>query len=156
MDDITKQIPDDDLSTVDASVLTRLVTDSSPEQLEAAMADPAIRGRVLDEVFRRMGSYVKPEKVQNMHSVVRWRLTGGAGPGGYDRYETTLSNGAFTVSREMIQQPRVTITLSPANFLRLIAEQATPAVLFVTGKLSVKGDLGFAAGLIGYFNLPRA
>jgi hypothetical protein len=27
--------------------------------------------------------------------------------------------------------------------------------LFVTGKIKVKGDLAFAAGLVGYFDLPK-
>lgn len=156
MDDITDQIPDTDLSEVDASLLTQVVSAASPEQLDAALADPAVRTRLLDEVFRRMGEHVRVEKAKNMHAVVNWRLTGGSDPDGYDRYQCTLSEGTCTVSREMSEQPRVTITLSPANFLRLIAQQTSPAVLFVTGKISVKGDLGFAAGLIGYFDLPTA
>lgn len=155
-DNFADRIPDEDLSTVDASLLTQLVAAAPPEQLDAALADKLLRARVLDEIFRRMGSHVRAEKVQNMHAVVRWRLTGGSGPGGYDRYECVLSDGTCAVSKEMNEQPRVTITLSPTDFVRLIAEQTSPAVLFITGKLQVKGDLGFAAGLIGYFDLPTA
>lgn len=155
-DNIADQIPDVDLSTVDASVLTQVVAAAPPEQLDAALADEKLRGRLLDEIFRRMGSHVRAEKVRGIHAVVNWRLTGGSGPDGYDRYQIVLSDGACTVSREMTEQPRVTITLSPADFVRLIAQQTSPAVLFVTGKLKVQGDLGFAAGLIGYFDLPTA
>lgn len=45
--------------------------------------------------------------------------------------------------------------MAPPDFIRIITRQATPAVLYVTGKLQVNGDLGFAAGLIGYFDLPE-
>ncbi|MGH3433683.1 MAG: SCP2 sterol-binding domain-containing protein [Thermocrispum sp.] len=135
-------------------MLTQLVSSAPPEQLDAALAHPALRGQLLDEIFRRMGSHVRSDKVRGMHAVVRWRLTDGSGDGGFDRYQCTLSDGACTVSKEMSEQPRVTITLSPADFVRLIAQQTSPAVLFVTGKLKVEGDLGFAAGLIGYFDLP--
>jgi alkyl sulfatase BDS1-like metallo-beta-lactamase superfamily hydrolase len=155
-DNIADQIPDDDLSAVDASVLTRLVSAASPEQLDAALADEKLRGRLLDEIFRRMGSYVRADKAKGVHAVINWRLTGGSDQDGYDRYQCVLSDGTFTVSREMTEQPRVTITLSPTDFIRLIARQTSPAVLFVTGKLQVNGDLGFAAGLIGYFDLPTA
>ncbi len=32
---------------------------------------------------------------------------------------------------------------------------ASAPVLFMTGKLKIRGDLAFAAGLTGYFHLPR-
>lgn len=151
---LAEHLPELDLSSIDAGAFARLVAAASPAQLEAVLADPRLRERLLDEVFRRMGSHVRADRIKGMHSIVRWRLSGGQGPGGFDRYQCTLSDGTCTVSKEMSGQPRVTITLSPANFVQLITQQATPAVLFVTGKLQVKGDLGFAAGLIGYFDLP--
>lgn len=156
VEDIGTRFADTDLSAVDESVLVELVAAAPAEQLEAALAEPQLRGRLLDEIFRRMGSHVKVDKVRNMHAVIRWRLTGGSGPGGYDRYQCVLSDGACVVSTEMTEQARVTITLSAPNFVRLITQHATPAVLFITGKLQVQGDLGFAAGLIGYFDLPSA
>ncbi len=60
------------------------------------------------------------------------------------------------MNRESTREPRVTITLSPLDFVRLITRTASAPMLFVTGKVKVKGDLGFAAGLTGLFDLPRA
>jgi putative sterol carrier protein len=153
--ELAERVAGTDLATVDASTLIGMVDSAPRKQLEAAFADETLRRRLLDEIFRRMTTHVRTEKVRDMHAVVRWRLTGGSGEGGYDRYECTLADGACTVSRERSPQPRVTITVSPVDFVRLICRQTTPAELYVTGKIQVKGDLGFAAGLIGYFDLPR-
>ncbi|MFF0148595.1 SCP-2 sterol transfer family protein [Amycolatopsis sulphurea] len=140
------------LAKVDPERLATLVARASRAQLEAVVADRGLRLKVLDEIFARMGAHIRVDRARSLHAVVHWRLSG---EDGYDRYETTISQGACTVSRQMRKEPRVTITVSPVDFFRLITHQATPAVLFVTGKLKVKGDLAFAAGLIGYFDLPR-
>lgn len=152
---VTDAVPRLDLAAVDAGTFVRLIAATSGEQLEAALAVPALRARLLDEIFRRMESHVRQERIKGMHAVIRWRLTGGTGEGGFDRYECTLSNGTCTVNRAMSGRPRVTITITPVDFVRVITHQATPPVLFVTGKIKVTGDLGFAAGLISYFDLPR-
>lgn len=153
---IADSVPSLDLGEVNVEEFVRLIAATSSDQLNAALEVPELRAVLLDEIFRRMGSHVRAEKVKGLQAVIRWRLTGGTGTGGYDRYESIISKGTCTINREMSQRPRVTITVSPADFVRLITQQATPAVLFVTGKLRVKGDLGFAAGLIGYFDLPTA
>ena len=48
------------------------------------------------------------------------------------------------------------MTLTPADFLKLATGNASAPVLFMTGKLKVKGDLGFAAGFMSLFNIPKA
>ncbi|QRP46169.1 SCP2 sterol-binding domain-containing protein [Amycolatopsis sp. FDAARGOS 1241] len=144
------------LGNVDPTRFATLVSRASRAQLEAVVASVPLRERVLDEIFSRMGSHLRVDRAQSLHAVVHWRLTGGTGEGGYDRYSTEISGGSCTVSRVVGgAHPRVTITLSPVDFFRLITHQATPAVLFVTGKIKVSGDLAFAARLIGYFDLPK-
>ncbi|MFB9684660.1 SCP2 sterol-binding domain-containing protein [Amycolatopsis plumensis] len=152
---LASRAPAFDLSKVEPARFASLVASASRAQLESVVADRALRERVLDEIFARMGAHIRPDRARDLHAVVHWRLSGGAGEGGYDRYETAISHGSCTVSREMHSSPRVTITIAPADFFRLITHQATPAVLFVTGRIKVKGDLAFAAGLIGFFDLPH-
>ncbi|MET8993907.1 SCP2 sterol-binding domain-containing protein [Amycolatopsis sp. NPDC004169] len=152
---LASRAPAFDLSKVEPGRFASLVASASRAQLESVVADRALRERVLDEIFARMGAHIRPDRARDLQAVVHWRLSGGAGEGGYDRYETAISHGSCTVSREMHASPRVTITIAPADFFRLITHQATPAVLFVTGRIKVKGDLAFAAGLIGFFDLPK-
>ncbi|MGW4059053.1 SCP2 sterol-binding domain-containing protein [Amycolatopsis sp. NPDC004747] len=152
---LASRAPAFDLSKVEPARFASLVASASRAQLESVVADRALRERVLDEIFARMGAHIRPDRARDLQAVVHWRLSGGTGEGGFDRYETAISHGSCTVSRSMHATPRVTITIAPTDFFRLITHQATPAVLFVTGRIKVKGDLAFAAGLIGFFDLPK-
>ncbi|WET79556.1 SCP2 sterol-binding domain-containing protein [Amycolatopsis sp. QT-25] len=152
---LAESAPAFDLRKVDPARFANLVARASRAQLESVVAERPLRDRVLREIFDRMGAHIRQDRAKTLHAVVHWRLSGGDGDGGYDRYQTVISHGACTVSRDMREKPRVTITIAPVDFFRLITHQATPAVLFVTGKIKVKGDLAFAAGLIGFFDLPR-
>src|SRR3569833_2973185 len=152
---LASRAPAFDLSKVEPARFASLVSSASRAQLESVVAEKPLHERVLKEIFARMGAHIRPDRARDLHAVVHWRLSGGVGEGGNDRYETVISHGSCTVSREMSSAPRVTITIAPADFFRLITHQATPAVLFVTGMIKVKGDLAFAAGLIGYFDLPH-
>ncbi|MDQ7809933.1 SCP2 sterol-binding domain-containing protein [Amycolatopsis sp. A133] len=152
---LAERAPAFDLSKVEPARFASLVASASRAQLESVVADRSLRERVLDEIFARMGAHIRPDRARDLHAVVHWRLSGGTGEGGFDRYETAIAHGACTVSRELKGRPRVTITIAPADFFRLVTHQATPAVLFVTGRIKVKGDLAFAAGLIGFFDLPH-
>ncbi len=152
---LAESAPAFDLRKVDPVRFANLVARASRTQLESVVAERPLRERVLGEIFDRMGSHIRQDRAKALHAVVHWRLSGGIGAGGYDRYETVISHGACTVTQDMKEKPRVTITIAPVDFFRLITHQATPAVLFVTGKIKVKGDLAFAAGLIGFFDLPR-
>ncbi|GAA5124271.1 SCP2 sterol-binding domain-containing protein [Haloechinothrix salitolerans] len=153
--EISAAVPSLSLGDVESATFATLIATSSRAQLDAVFAAPDLRGVLLDEAFRRMGRHARGDRVGQLRAVVRWRLTGGSGDGGYDRYECHFADGDCSVYPGVTDDtPRSTITVSPVDFLRLITRQTTPAVLFVTGKLNVKGDLGFAAGLIRYFDLP--
>ncbi|MPY77552.1 MAG: sterol-binding protein [Actinophytocola sp.] len=155
---ISAAVPSFGLGDVESTTFATLIAASSRAQLDAVFAAPELRTALLAETFRRMERHVRADRVGQLRAVVRWRLTGGTdngSNGGYDRYECHFADGGCTVRTGATGgTPRTTITVSPIDFLRLTTRQTSPAVLFVTGKLTVKGDLGFAAGLIRYFDLP--
>lgn len=152
---LARRGPELDLFGMDAGNGLRLISRASRDQLDGLMRQRQLRVRILHEVFRRMEHYYRPEKAGSTTAVVHWRLTGGEGDGGYDRYESVLGDGRCRMNSEMRGDPRVTITLSPVDFMRLITRNASAPVLFMTGNLKVKGDLGFAAGLTSLFDLPK-
>ncbi|OLF18241.1 SCP2 sterol-binding domain-containing protein [Actinophytocola xanthii] len=127
------------------------VSRASTGQLDRLMADPHLRQVVFDEVFTRMSQHLDPVRAATLHAVVHWRFVDAAGE---DRFETRIDGGACTTGREPTADPRVTITLSPTDFLRAVTGAVTLPLLFVRGGVKVRGDLAFAAGLIGYFDLP--
>jgi len=131
------------------------VSRASTTQLEQLMAHTHLRHVVLDEIFRRMGEHLDPDRAATLRAVVHWRFTGGAGDGGYDRFQTHIEAGTCVSGREPTADARVTLTLSPVDFLRAVTGAVNVAMLFVRGKVKVRGDIAFAAGLINYFDLPK-
>jgi putative sterol carrier protein len=143
-----------DLSRMDAGTFAHIIGRASGDQVKGVLARPELRTRILDEIFRRMSEHLRAERAATVTAVVHWRLNGA--DSGYDRWETVIENGTCVVHRESTRDPRVTITVHPVDFLKLITNNASGPVLFLTGKLKIKGDLGFAAGLTSLFDLPRA
>jgi putative sterol carrier protein len=129
------------------------VSRATPAQLDHLMAHPHLRHVVFAEIFRRMGEHLDQSKAATLRAVVHWRFSGGTD--GYDRFETVIDNGVCVSGTEPTADARVTITLAPADFLRVVTGGVNVALLFMRGKVKVKGDIAFAAGLISYFDLPR-
>lgn len=168
------------LASLQPEQFARLISRASSSQLESIMAPPELREPVIDEVFRRMSEHYKADKARNTEAVVRWRIGYGDrlpddhrdgdqakssdpaedadqdADGDYLRYECLLSGGTCTVSRQYEREPRVTIMVSPVDFLKLASGNSSAPTMFLTGKIKVAGDLGFAAGLTKLFQIPKA
>ena len=144
-----------ELAAMRTDTFVWFVSRASTEQLDHLMSHPHLRQVVFEEVFRRMGEHLDPVKAATLRAVVHWRLTGGTGAGGYDRFETVIDNGTCTSGQSPTADARVTLTLAPTDFLRAVTGSVNVAMLFMRGKVKVKGDIAFAAGLINYFDLPR-
>jgi putative sterol carrier protein len=144
-----------DVTRMGPQTFARLIARASRDQLEQVLLHTELRDLILGEIFRRMQTHLRKDKATSVNAVVHWRFSGGRGDDGYDRYETTIADGACAINRAMTRDPRVTITMPPQDFLRLVTSNASAPVLFMTGKLKIRGDLAFAAGMLGLFDLPR-
>jgi hypothetical protein len=131
------------------------VSRASTTQLEQLMDHAHLRHVVFGEIFRRMSEHLDPIRAADLQAVVHWRFTGGTGDGGYDRFQTLIESGACTSGRHPTSDARVTLTLSPVDFLRAVTGTVNVALLFMRGRVKIRGDLAFAAGLINYFDLPK-
>ena len=144
-----------ELANMRTDTFVWFVSRASGSQLEQLMAHGHLRHVVFGEIFRRMGEHLDPVRAADLHAVVHWRFTGGTGHGGFDRFQTLIESGACTSGRHPTADARVTLTLSPVDFLRAVTGSVNVALLFMRGKVKVRGDLAFAAGLINYFDLPK-
>ncbi|MGJ7907764.1 SCP2 sterol-binding domain-containing protein [Actinopolyspora sp. H202] len=152
-----------DLSSLEPEQFARLISRASDEQLRDVMDRPELAERILDELFRRMGEHYRSDKAKSTEAVVRWRinLDGSTSQDSDDesgvlRYECVLSGGTCTVSKTPEHEPRATVMLGPVELLKLASSNASAPMLFMTGKLKVAGDVGFAAGLTKLFQIPKA
>lgn len=144
-----------ELAAMRTDTFVWFVSRASQAQLDLLMSHPRLRHVVFGEVFRRMGEHLNQEKAATLDAVVHWRLTGGSGDGGYDRFETVIADGACVSGTTPTADARVTLTLTPTDFLRAVTGGANVAMLFMRGRVKVRGDIAFAAGLINYFDLPK-
>jgi hypothetical protein len=136
----------------DSAALAQLVRSTPPDQL--AQGIKLNRDAILGEVFRRF-----PEQLtdagRRQDAVIQWRISGGSGEGGYDRWFVVIRDGRCGTERDLDVRPRVTFTVGPVDFLRLVTANANPTRLFLTGRLRIRGDVVFAARLPQLFAIPR-
>jgi putative sterol carrier protein len=138
----------------DAPKFVELVKSTPKAQLESLLASDG-RGQLLDAVFNRMPGQFRPDKAGAANAVIHWNITGRP-DGGADTYELVIADGACTLSPAPQAEPKLTFSLGGYDFLQLIAGAANPMMLFMTGKVKAKGDLGLAANIANYFDLPKA
>jgi hypothetical protein len=149
-----------DPQTLSPEEFARLIKHASPEQLDAVLDDPQRRSALLDGVFSRMAGQFRPENAPGRDSAIHWRITGGRN--GDDVYETWItgaqgpSTPQCSASKEPSHDPRVTLTMAADQFLALVSGNSVPTMMFITGKVKLAGDIGFAANLTKIFDMPHA
>ena len=141
------------MQEVDADQLAKLVAGASDEQIAEGMSNPEGRKATLDEIFRRMGEHVEPSKARGHDAVVHFKILDAPG-GGYDHYEVVIEGGKATVTDEPSREPRVTFSIGPVDFVRLVSGNAAGPMLFMTGKLKIEGDLMYASTMTSLFRIP--
>jgi putative sterol carrier protein len=145
------------LGQVGAEDFAKLVAEASSDQL-AEIVDGPSRKQVLDEIFSRMAGHVDPERARGLDTVVHFKILDRPDDqgGGYDHYEVVFEDGSCTASDDPKGDPKVTVKVRPADFLKLAANQASGPTLFLTGKLKLEGDVMLASRLTSFFRIPSA
>jgi putative sterol carrier protein len=143
-----------DFTSVDPIKFAKLVKSTPDAQLAEVMRSD-LRGKILDEVFVRMPATFRPDRAGTTNAVIHWTITDRP-DGGADTYEVVIADGTCTASDSPQRDPRLTITLGPVEFLKVVSGNGNPVMMFMTGKLKAKGDLGLAANIANLFDLPKA
>lgn len=151
-DHIPAELAGLDFASVSPEEFARIVKGLSARQMEE-LARGDFREHVLREVFSRMERQFRPEAAGDLSALVRWKITGE-----WDAvYETAIAGGTCTAREGRGDaEPRVTLVMGDVAFLTLVSGNANPVTLFLTRKLKVAGDVGFASGLMRYFDIPKA
>ncbi len=142
------------LSTVGPKEFAQLVKKTPDSQIADVMAGDA-RTKILDEVFDRMPTLFRAEKAGSTQAVIHWNISGGNG-GATDTYETVIENGACTVTNQPVRDPKLAMTMDALTFLKVVSGDGNPMMMFMTGKIKAKGDLGLAANVAKLFDIPKA
>ncbi len=143
-----------DFSSVDPKQFAQIVKNTSDSQIKEVMTGPD-RKKVLDAVFDRMPKLFRADRAGATNAVIHWNITD-APDGGVDTYELVIANGACTLSDAPSADPKLALTMGPADFLKVVSGNGNPVMMFMTGKLKAKGDLGLAANIANLFDMPKA
>jgi alkyl sulfatase BDS1-like metallo-beta-lactamase superfamily hydrolase len=136
-----------------AEGLGRLMRDAPPERVEQVMRSAA-RKPILDAIFWQMPKQLDTARAAEVTTVIRWCITGRA-DGGVDTYTLQLEGGrARTVRGPDGPDPRLTITMDAAEFLRLVSGNSDPMRAYFTGRIKLGGDIMVAAKLATLFRIP--
>ncbi|WP_097973074.1 SCP2 sterol-binding domain-containing protein [Streptomyces sp. gb14] len=147
----------DDLSALDFAAVApeefaRIVKGLSAKQLAEVMRGE-LRARILGEVFGRMRQQFRPDAAGGLTALIRWKITGESDA----VYETAIADGSCRVTTgRSDDEPRTTLVMADAEFLKLVSGNGNPVTMFMTRKLKVAGDAGLASGLTRYFDIPKA
>jgi putative sterol carrier protein len=143
----------DSLASVEPKEFAQLVKSTPDSKITEVMAGDD-RTKILDEVFDRMPTLFRADRAGNTQAVIHWQITGGSG-GSTDTYETVIENGACTVTNQPVRDPKLSMTMDPVTFLKVVSGDGNPMMMFMTGKIKAKGDLGLAAQVAKLFDIPK-
>lgn len=151
-ENISERLAELDFASVSPQEFAKIIKGLSTRELgEISRGD--LRTRVLAEVFGRMERQFRPEAAGSLAAVIRWKITGESDV----VYETTVADGTCTVTEGRSEtEPRLTLTMGDADFLKLVSGNASPVTLFMLRKVKITGDVALAAGLTRYFDIPKA
>ena len=130
------------------------IVKSTPDSTIVEVMASGDRGKILDEVFNRMPTLFRADRAGATQAVIHWAITGGP-DGTTDTYETVIENGACTVTNQPAREPKLAMTMDPVTFLKVVSGDGNPMMMFMTGKIKAKGDLGLAAQVAKLFDIPR-
>lgn len=149
--DIRARLAALDFATVSPEDFARMVKGLSTGELADALRGD-LRTRVLREIFGRMREQFRPENAGTLSALIRWRITGESD----QVFETVIDDGRCTVREGGGEErPRTTFVLGDVEFLRLASGNASPVLMYLMRRVRITGDLGVAAGLTRYFDIPR-
>lgn len=140
-------------AAVDPVEFARSVAETPDEQLEQGLTGDA-RYLILDGIFERAASHFNADKAGDLEAVVEWRILDAPG-GGEDRYQMQISGGACKCVKDGDLSPRVTFSIKPVDFLKLVTGNASGPKLFMFGRLKIQGDLLFSARVQSLFWVPE-
>ena len=136
---------------IDPAQYAALVRTTSDDQLAAGLR--ANRDLILGQIFAQMAEHLDPVNARDAEAVIEWRIAG-RDDGGHDRYQVIVTRGTCAIERDGGHEPSAVFTIGPVEFLRLVTGNVNGPELFMTGRITVEGDLMLAAIAQSWFRMP--
>jgi putative sterol carrier protein len=143
-----------EFANVDPKQFAQLVKSTPDARLNEIMKSDD-RSRILDSIFARFPELFRADRAGSTNAIIHWTITERP-DGGADTYELVIADGKCVLSPSPGQDPKLTVTVGPVDFLKVVSGNGNPMMMFMTGKLKAKGDLALAANIQQLFDIPKA
>src|SRR5919106_2832368 len=100
------------------------------------------------DVFDQMPSRFRADKAAGTNAVVQYDITGDGG----GTWHAVIKDGPCTVKQGAGTSPSLTLTMTAQDWLDMVSGKQSGQMLFMTGKLKLKGDMGLAMKLGSLFS----
>ena len=101
------------------------------------------------ESFDAMSSRFRADKATGTSAVIQYDVSGEGG----GTWNAVIKDGACAVSPGAAQNPNLTLSISAQDWLDMLSGKQSGQMLFMSGKLKIKGDMGLAMKLGSMFSM---
>jgi putative sterol carrier protein len=101
------------------------------------------------ETFDQMASRFKADRAAGTNAVIQYNV-GGEGGG---TWNAAIKDGACTVKEGAATNPNLTLDIAAQDWLDMLSGKQNGQMLFMSGKLKIKGDMGLAMKLGSMFQM---
>jgi putative sterol carrier protein len=103
----------------------------------------------VQETFDAMASRFKADKAAGTNATIQYDISGDGG----GSWNAVIKDGACVVSPGAAANPNLTLSISGQDWLDMLSGKQSGQMLFMSGKLKVKGDMGLAMKLGSLFQM---
>ena len=101
------------------------------------------------ETFEAMPTRFRADKAAGTNAVIQYDISGEGG----GTWHAVIKDGACAVNDGPGTNPNLTLQMSSQDWLDMLAGKQSGQMLFMSGKLKVKGDMGLAMKLGSLFSM---
>lgn len=101
------------------------------------------------ETFDAMAGRFKADRAAGTNAVIQYDISGDGG----GTWHAVIKDGACTVNSGPGTNPALTLQMSAQDWLDMASGKANGQMLFMSGKLKLKGDMGLAMKLGSMFSI---
>ncbi|WP_076260195.1 SCP2 sterol-binding domain-containing protein [Intrasporangium flavum] len=142
------------LAAVEPAEFIQIVKKMSDKDVTALMATDN-REAILRAIFSRMPELFRADRAGSTTATTHWSISGRP-DGGADEWTVRFADGTCTAVPGHEGDATLTLAMSPVDFTKVITKSGNPVMMFMTGKIKAKGDLGLAANIANFFDIPKA
>jgi len=100
------------------------------------------------ETFDQMASRFKPDRAAGTNATIQYDISGEGG----GTWHAVIKDGACTVASGAGTNPNLTLSMAAQDWLDMTSGKQSGQMLFMSGKLKLKGDMGLAMKLGSMFS----